>query len=279
MPHQIANCRPQLALADDHHRPDERLHHRKRDVVRVHVAGQAVGNRRADLHLDDPASGEGCGERRRCLDLHADDLDLGPDFAGRDCDSREQSAASDRHDDPIDSREVLDHLERDGTDRGQQVRMAVRREVPRARVGGVLFRESLGILVGLRDGAQVRAEASNRIELGGRRRPRREDDRPHAGVCRGPRQRAAVIPGRRRDEARQGSAGSVLLDEREYRVERAARLERSGHLERLELEVDVTARDPAEPVGSNERRLANGRGDALARAVDVGEGDADHLTL
>ena len=63
VPRQVANRRAQLALADDRHPPDERLHHRERDVVRVHVAGQAVGNRRADLHLDDAAGGEGRGER------------------------------------------------------------------------------------------------------------------------------------------------------------------------------------------------------------------------
>ena len=71
----------------------------------------------------------------------------------------------------------------------------------------------------------------------------------------------------------------MLLDEREYRVQRAARLERPGHLERLELQVNVAAGDLAEPVGSNERRPAHGRCDALARAADVGEGEVDHLTL
>ncbi len=237
---------------------DELLDESKGDRFRVGVAAEAVGNRRPwnDLH-EMPGADAGL-KRTRHGRLDADHLARRRDRGCRHRDAADQAAAADWHDQEVDVRSVLENLEREGGRAGDDVLVVVRRDELRAFLRRERLRLPLCLVVIGSFRAERRAVPPDRVELGRRCICGREHDQRQLERFGGRRERAPVISGRGRDQPRWRVPA---FEAREDRVERAARLERVGELQRLELQPDIAAGQVGEPERSHQRRPPDVRSD------------------
>ena len=177
------------------------------------------------------------------------------------CNSRDEAAAPDRHDDRLDAGQVLEHLEPDGALAGDRARRVERMDEGPPRLGEqqVEAAERLARVGGLEvDGGAVAARGGD-LRLA-RALPHHEE-RVELFLRRAPRDRLGVVTGRDRDDA----ARLLLVRERGEVVEHAARLERARALEQLGLEEHLRAERPA----GQERRAQEAAADDFRRALDV----------
>ena len=112
------------------------------------------------------------------------------------------------------------------------------------------------------------AVATEPIDLGTWGLARYVDGQASAEFAGDARQRHAMIAGRGRDDR---GEGRLALSEGEQRVAGSAPLERSGALQCLELEPDVTTRGIGQAVGMDQRRASDVRRDTAGSRLDVSE--------
>ena len=127
---QAQRRRAQLVVADEHEvvemLGEDSLREGERDP-RLQALGERV-----HLVLHQPAFAPRAIGGRRGVGLHADHLDACADRLGRDTRAGRAAAAADRHDDHLDLRLALEHLERRGRDAGDQQRLVARVDVASA---------------------------------------------------------------------------------------------------------------------------------------------------
>ena len=176
----------------------------------------------------------------------------------RHADAADQPAPAHRHDDHVQARLVLDHLQCDRSAAGDDVGVRVRGDEAAAGRRGVVLRGALGGVVVAVRGLESRARRLDGVQLRARGVRRREHDARHAGRGRGFGQGPPVVAGGRGDERRPLTA----LGEAQGGVEGAADLEGVGALLALELEPDVGAGRARQPRRAHQRCAPDVRRDA-----------------
>ena len=115
------------------------------------------------------------------------------------------------------------------------------------------------------------AEVAGGGDLDERRGERHDDDGADAALGGVVGDALGVVAGGGGDDAAGGLVGSEGGDA----VERAALLEGAGHLQVLELEVDLAAGEAGEDLRVRAGGEVDGAADAFACGLDVGEGDVE----
>lgn len=199
------------------------------------------------------------------LGLDAGDLDAGPPRVQGGGDAGEQAAAADAHEHVRQVRGVLGDLQADGAlARGHEG------IVEGVDEGQALLAQVLGFGEGF---ANVLAQddvspvAARRVEVVGRRRGRHADGGTDAELLRCVGDALGVIAAADGDDA----TGLLVAGEGEEFVERAARLERAGLLQALQLEGDARAEFAAEGGGGDQWSAVDPAVDAGASFVDLCE--------
>ena len=213
----------------------------------------------------DAARGAGRGEGARLRRLDADHADRRVGGLGKARDAADEAAAADGDDDRVHVRPGVSNLQGDGAAAGNDVLLAVRRDEDRAGGPGKLHRHPLGVFVVGGDRTQFGAVAANGSELGLRRRRRREHDRAQAEPLGGPGDRTPMIAGRGRHHHRRRVQGR----QPGQRIQGAAHLERSRHLQRLELQPYVGRGERRQPRRVDQRRRGQMRCQAATGRNDV----------
>jgi len=199
------------------------------DVAHGDAFGQRVAARRHRL------AGQDLVHRRVARGLDADHLEVGLERARRHGAARDHAAAAHRHDQRVELRRILQHLER---------HRALTRDDTRIVVGMdehefLLCRDAprLGGRFGQRVAVQHhrRAMAARVADLGVGRKGRHHDGGRNTEAPGVIGDALRVVAGRHGDHA----ALALLVCELQQRVQRAAFLERGGELQVLELDPDV----------------------------------------
>ena len=160
--------------------------------------GNTLGEQR------DPIQGDGftglhCGcQTSRLSWLHTDDLDLGHELLDEDGDPCGKTTTTDRYEDPVDVRCVLDELQADGSLTSDDHRVVEGGDVGQSLVLGQFEGVSLGFVEGIPGQDHLAAELAHGVNLD-RRSGSRHDD---LGLDREPGTREGdalgVVAGRRR---------------------------------------------------------------------------------
>ena len=158
-------------------------------LLGAHAVGDRV--RRVDAHR--VASRQALLPVVRRLRLHADHLDVRQQSGGCHRAARQQPAATDRHQQPIERLDLLDELERGGALAGHDQRVVVGRHEGRPAFVRQTARDGLAVF-----GQAVVAHDLGAVALGGgqlqRRRVGWHDHRgPNAELARGQRHALGVI--------------------------------------------------------------------------------------
>ena len=196
---------------------------------------EAVGDRRDPLERHGLARCERARERRSTLGLDPDDAHAGAQVAQRDRGAADQPAAADRDDDRADVRDVVDDLEPERPLAGEHERVVERVDQDHAAL--VAHPEHL------LEGLERRVAQPQRLGAVGLRGVELQlrGGLPGHHHGRGAGERRGVGDGLRVVARRDGDHAARVLVRRQRRdaVVRAARLERAGDLEELELEPQV----------------------------------------
>jgi hypothetical protein len=158
---------------------------------------------------------------RRAYRLDADDADIGAQRPCRDRNARNQTAATDRDDQGIEIRRLLEDLERDCSLAGDDSGLGERVDVEEAFGFGMAQGRQVAVIPRFARHFDARPPAREFRELVGSHRMRQEDRRGHSRGPAGIGHREPVIAARRGDDA----APESCSGRSENRIDCAARLE------------------------------------------------------
>src|SRR5438105_7827143 len=243
---------------------------REREHLREHArTADAVDERPRVRDIESLALGEGGDERRRRVGLGREDLRARAQRARGRGDPGCQTSTTERHDDRVDLRQILEDLEPDGAVAGHDRGVAEGVHEQAVDAVATMGAERVEPLV-VRHRNDLASHALHGRELRGRSALRYHDGAGDAEAVR--------VPGdalRHVARARGPDTARELRARRErHGVARAADLEGADRLKALELEVDIGRRIG---VQAHERRPYRGVGDAAARGSDVLERDHRRL--
>ena len=172
--------------------------------------------------------------------LDPDQLDARRQRLGGDRDAAEHAATTDRHDDRVEARQILQHLERDGALAADDVEIVVGVDEGQTVARRQPRRLDLGLGDGLAGEHDMGAEGARRRHLHVGRRLGHDDGRGDAEPGRMVGDRLGVVAGRHGDDA----GGALLGRQRQELGQRAAFLEGVGDLQVLVFDPDLGAGQP-----------------------------------
>src|SRR5262245_22046003 len=104
---QVVDCGFDLVFGNQYDIIDVLLNNREGDGLQVDVAGNAIGDRRKVGHRQHPAGFQGMVDRRGVLSLNADHSHRRAKLFNGSADSCGEAAATDRYDDGVNVRSLL----------------------------------------------------------------------------------------------------------------------------------------------------------------------------